>query len=79
MATSMGSQRLRNDRIVQNFNLVWLDGNINETNDDYLNFVMKLQQVVNTVNAFVNVDRFIGFINGIKEEKAFIISSGALA
>jgi hypothetical protein len=67
-----------NARIVQNFHLVWLDGSIDETNDDCRNSITKLRQVVNTVNTFVDVDECIDFINGIKQERAFVISSGAL-
>jgi tetratricopeptide (TPR) repeat protein len=37
-----------------------------------------LRQVVNTVNTFVDVDECIDFINDIKQEKVFVISSGAL-
>jgi tetratricopeptide (TPR) repeat protein len=37
-----------------------------------------LRQVVNTVNTFVDVDECIDFIDGIREEKTFVISSGAL-
>jgi hypothetical protein len=65
--------------MVQNFHLVWLDENIDETNnDDCRNSITKLRQVINTVNTFNNVDECIDFIDSIKEEKAFMISSGAL-
>jgi hypothetical protein len=64
--------------MVQNFHLVWLDESIDETNDDCRNSITKLRQVVNTVNTFVDVDECINFINGIKQERAFMISSGAL-
>jgi tetratricopeptide (TPR) repeat protein len=37
-----------------------------------------LRQVVNTVNTFIDVDECINFINGINQERAFVISSGAL-
>jgi tetratricopeptide (TPR) repeat protein len=81
LTTVSSSTRLRpapNARIVQNFHLVWLDGSIDETNDDCRNSITKLRQVVNTVNTFVDVDECIDFINGIKQERAFVISSGAL-
>jgi tetratricopeptide (TPR) repeat protein len=81
LTTASSSTRLRpapNARIVQNFHLVWLDGSIDETNDDCRNSITKLRQVVNTVNTFVDVDECIDFINGIKQERAFVISSGAL-
>jgi tetratricopeptide (TPR) repeat protein len=65
--------------MVQNFHLVWLDGNIDEVNsNDCRNSITKLRQIVNTVNTFTDVDECIGFINSIHEEKAFMISSGAL-
>ncbi len=76
--SSTGSQRLRSVRMIQNFHLVWLDGSIDETNEDCRNSITKLRQVVNTVNTFVDVDECIDFINGIQEERAFVISSGAL-
>ncbi len=79
-ATTMASPstRSRPARMVQNFHLVWLDGSIDEiNNDDCRNSITKLRQVVNTVNTFIDVDECIEFINGIKEEKTFMISSGA--
>src|SRR5215470_13415436 len=76
--SSMRPHRPRNARMVQNFHLIWLDGSIDEDNDDDCrNSITKLRQVVNTVNTFIDVDECIDFINGIKEEKAFMISSGA--
>jgi tetratricopeptide (TPR) repeat protein len=65
--------------MVQNFRLVWLDGSIDEINNaDCRNSITKLRQIVNTVNTFTDVDECIDFINDIKEEKVFMISSGAL-
>ena len=71
--------RLCNVRLIQNFHLVWLDENIDENkNEDYRNSIMTLRQVVNTVNVFTDVNKCIDFINSIKEEKTFMICSGAL-
>jgi tetratricopeptide (TPR) repeat protein len=61
--------------MVQNFHLVWLDGSIDKTNDDCRNSIMKLRQVVNTVNMFVDADECIDFITDIKE-KVFMVISG---
>ncbi len=66
--------RLLNARMIQNFHLVWLDGSIDETNDDYHKSITKLRQVVNTVYTFVNVDECIDFITDINE-KCFVIIS----
>ena len=65
-------------RMVQNFLLLWLDGSIDEdNNDDCRNSIAKLRQVVNTVNTFTDMDKCIDFIDSVKEEKVFMISSGA--
>ena len=64
-------------RIIQNFHLVWLDGNINENDDDCRSSIMKLRQVVNTVNTFVDADECIDFISDIEEENTFMIISAA--
>ena len=83
-ATSMESSSTRprrppNARMVQNFHLVWLDGSIDEVNnDDCRNSITKLRQVVNTVNTFTDVDECIDFITDIEEEKAFMIFSGCI-
>src|SRR5271167_3685267 len=77
--TSRRPRRPLNPPTVQNFRLVWLDGSIDEVNnDDCRNSITKLRQVVNTVNTFTDVNECIDFINSIEEEKAFMISSGAL-
>src|SRR5271163_3619359 len=79
--TASSSTRLRpapNARMVQNFHLVWLDGSIDETNDDCRNSITKLRQVVNTVNTFADADECIDFIND-KDERAFMILPGFLA
>ena len=78
MASSIKSDRLPYTRTIQNFLLVWLDGSIDEiNNEDCRNTITKLRQVMNTVNTFTDVDECIDFINDIKEEKIFMISSGA--
>jgi Tfp pilus assembly protein PilF len=62
---------------IQNFLLIWLDGNIDKVNNqDCMNTITKLREVVNTVHTFTNVGECINFIADIKEEKIFIVSSG---
>ena len=69
---------LHDARIVQNFHLVWLDGNIDEKKNDFCNSITKLREVVNTVHTFTDIGECIDFINTVQEERAFLISSGAL-
>ncbi len=64
-SSSTRSHRLLNARMVQNFHLVWLDGGLDEKNDDCRNSITKLQEVVHTVNTFVDVDECIDFITDI--------------
>ena len=72
-------RRPPNARRIQNFLLVWLDGSIDEiNNEDCRNSITELRQVDNDVNTFTDVNQCIEFINGIKNEKTFLISSGAL-
>ncbi len=77
-SSSTRPHRLLDARMVQNFHLVWLDGSFDETNDDCCNSIKKLQEVVLTVNTFVDVDECIDFITDI-EEKAFVVISGQLS
>src|SRR5271168_522151 len=78
--SSMGPRRPPNARMVQNFHLVWLDGSIDEwNNDDCRNSIMKLRQVINTVNTFIDADECIDFITDIKDEKTFMMVSGAFS
>jgi tetratricopeptide (TPR) repeat protein len=76
--TSIELPRRPSARTVQNFLVVWLDGNIDEDNDDYQNTITKLREVVNTVNTFTDVTECVNFVADIKTEKVFMIASGAL-
>jgi tetratricopeptide (TPR) repeat protein len=69
-----------NARMVQNFLLIWLDSNIDETNnEDCRNSITKLRQVVNTVNTFTDPDECIDYITNIMTEKTFVIVSEAFS
>jgi hypothetical protein len=61
-------------RMIQNFHLVWLDESIDEENDNHChNSIVKLRQVVNTVNRFTNADESIDYITDVEEGKTFMI------
>jgi len=79
-STEPPSTRSPRRRMVQNFLLIWLDGSIDEVNnDDCRNSITKLQQVVNQVNTFTNMDECIDFITNITQEKVFMIVSGTFS
>jgi len=65
-------------RITQNFVLIWVDASIDESTKGCQNTLTQLRSVVNNVNIFTQPDQCIQFINGLKDEKAFVITSGSL-
>ncbi|CAF4172010.1 unnamed protein product [Rotaria sp. Silwood2] len=65
-------------KIVENFILIWLDKNIYETFEQYENPLQLFQSFVNTIKLFSNPDEFYRFVQDIKDEKLFIITSGSL-
>ncbi|CAF4033665.1 unnamed protein product [Rotaria sordida] len=74
------TSRLRpHPRVIENFLVVWLDSNLDDIiDDDYRDDIDQLRTVVNTVKTFNNVDHCIDFLSDIKDEKVFMIISGAL-
>ncbi|CAF1448680.1 unnamed protein product [Rotaria sp. Silwood1] len=65
-------------KIVENFILIWLDKNIYETFEQYENPLQLFQLYINTIKLFSNPNEFYEFIQNIKEEKLFIITSGTI-
>ncbi|CAF2847410.1 unnamed protein product [Rotaria sp. Silwood2] len=65
-------------RITQNYLLIWTDGNIDETNTDCQNTLAQLRSVVNEVTICTEPAQCIKCLNDMDDEKAFVISSGAL-
>jgi hypothetical protein len=73
------SMKPSNVRMLQNFLLIWLDGSIDEiSNDDERNPITKFREVMNNVNTFTDADECVKFIDRVKEENVFMITSGAL-
>jgi len=62
---------------VQNVLLVWLDGNIDENNDDCKNTITQLRRSVHSINTFTDVDECVDFLSDIFSEKVIMIISGA--
>jgi hypothetical protein len=73
------SHEQHNTFIFQNYQLVWLDANIDELNNcNDRNTVTILRHIVNSVNTFTEVDECVNYISSIKEEHIFMIVSGVL-
>ncbi|CAF1540704.1 unnamed protein product, partial [Rotaria sp. Silwood1] len=66
-------------RVHENFLLIWLDVNFNESEEDYKKAIQHLRLVVTTVTIFKDVDECIDFLTDIHNEKVLMIVSSALA
>ncbi|CAF1070622.1 unnamed protein product [Adineta steineri] len=63
---------------IQNVLLIWLDSNIDETNDDYQHTIAQLRQAVNDINTFTDGDQCLEFIQTVVDNKVCLIVSGSL-
>ncbi|CAF0751824.1 unnamed protein product [Adineta ricciae] len=64
---------------VRDFRLVWLDKFIDVANDPHCaNTVAQLQEIVEDVRTFTDVNECIEFINGLKEDYILMVVSGSL-
>jgi tetratricopeptide (TPR) repeat protein len=66
-------------RILQNYLLIWLDPDIDESNKDCQNSLVQLRNIVNDVYTYTHIDECIDFLSNIDDQKAFMIISGTLA
>ncbi|CAF0766579.1 unnamed protein product [Adineta steineri] len=71
-------RRRTNTQQMQNVLLLWLDSDIDETNDDCQNTITKLRHIVNYIKTYTNGDQYLGFIQTIVDKKVCMIISGSL-
>ena len=65
-------------RIAQNYLLIWVDTNIDESTEDYQNTITKLQSVVSDINTFTKLDEAVDFLTEVSETKVFLIADGSI-
>ncbi|CAF4124268.1 unnamed protein product, partial [Rotaria sordida] len=65
-------------RVLQNFCLVWLDGDFDESKENYKTSIQHLRHVVATITAFTDADQCVDFLSDIEDEKVLMIVSDAL-
>ena len=68
----------RTRKLIQNFLLVWLDANLDESKADFKKALEQLRNVVASIITFQDVKECIEFLNEISQENVFIIVSGSL-
>ncbi len=64
-------------RTIQDFVLIWLDPDMDESNDACRNSITQLQQILSSISVFNNTDRCIDFLTDIKYETVFMVVSDA--
>lgn len=72
------SRRLRS-RVVENFIIIWLDASIAQGNGDVQYTIKQLKTLVNEVKTFTDLATCVDYIETIREERIFLITSGFLS
>ncbi|CAF0950562.1 unnamed protein product [Adineta steineri] len=72
-----GRRRI-NIQQMQNVLLIWLDSNINESNNDCQNTITKLRCAVNDIKTYTNGNQCLEFIQTVVDNKVCMIISGSL-
>jgi tetratricopeptide (TPR) repeat protein len=77
--TSMDAGAIHSrQRITQNFLLIWVDANIDESTENHQSTVAQLRSVVNDVNIFTKWDEAVDFLTEVYEMKAFLIADDTI-
>ncbi|CAF0781664.1 unnamed protein product, partial [Rotaria sordida] len=64
--------------VLENFGLIWLDANIDESKGNYKQSIQDLRDVVATITTYTDVDQCVDYLTDIEDEKVLLIVSGAL-
>ena len=76
--TSLHRGTTNQRRIVQNYQLVWVEANVSSSNEDYQQTLENLRSNVNSVTVFAEPEESVTFLQGIHVEKVFLVVSGYL-
>src|SRR5690349_8431569 len=63
MKKEIDHQRVQPQDLIQNFLLIWLDSNLDESNQDFCNSLTKLRRTVDTIETFRDVDECLKYIS----------------
>ncbi|CAF4398295.1 unnamed protein product, partial [Rotaria sp. Silwood2] len=65
-------------RVLHNPLLVWLDANLDESTDDYKKSIQYLQNILETVTTYTDIDECIDFLSDIENQNVFMIISDVI-
>ncbi|CAF5206671.1 unnamed protein product, partial [Rotaria magnacalcarata] len=71
-SNTVGSKR----HMTQNYSLIWLDGSIDLSEDDWQAKLTQVQSIVSDVHMFTQSDDCLEFLKNTIVEKVFLIASG---
>ncbi|CAF1055478.1 unnamed protein product [Adineta steineri] len=77
-STSLSDISQPRQRMSQNYLLIWVDANIDQTNKDCQNTLAQLKNVVNDINLCTQPAHCVQVLNQFDHERAFVITSGSL-
>ena len=69
------SSRSSQIRILENFIIIWLDSNIDDSDEDTRNITIYLQSIVSSIKRFTDSDECVDFLTDIEDEKVFMVVS----
>ncbi|CAF4140368.1 unnamed protein product [Rotaria sp. Silwood2] len=62
-------------RIFENFLLIWLYPDLDESSNDYRDAMAQLRCIMNTIETFLDLDECLDFLTEINDDKVFMIIS----
>ena len=65
-------------RIPQNYRLIWVDLHLHRKTPFFRDTVQRLRTVVHAIDVFDNPDSFVDYLQGVVNEKVFVMTSGTL-
>ncbi|CAF1380610.1 unnamed protein product, partial [Didymodactylos carnosus] len=65
--------------IVENFLIIWLDSNIDESNEVYKHSIIQLRSIVDSIKIFTDPNHCIDYLTKIENVKVFMIVSDILS
>ncbi|CAF4035659.1 unnamed protein product, partial [Rotaria magnacalcarata] len=65
--------------VIKNFIVIWLDTNINQSDEFTKNTITKLRYIISSVTTFTDTDECIAFSRNIIDDRLFMIISCSLA
>lgn len=74
----ISKETIQRTKELEDLVIIWLDPNMNETEEEFITRKGDLREIVDYITAFSDIDKCFNHIKTIKEEKIFLIVTGLL-